>query len=207
SLNVIAFSDYRIQDIYRLIECVAENKPDLVLYAGDDLGRFHSPDENLFEEIARHAKYGVCAVAGNDDADAKGYLTGKSVTAVHRCAAVIGSFAVVGLEGAPFFPPGSGENMNMGPLLYSDVLAGCQTKTWDFFGDKNLIIVSHAPPFGTLDRAIRFGVRSIGSKPLREYLTRSTNAILCVCGHVHSCGGEMERVGGGTVVDAGATDR
>src|SRR5262249_36557331 len=115
-LRVLAFSDYRTQDIGKLVGHVASRKPDLILYGGDDLARFHSAGENLFEKLAGHSKYGLCAVAGNDDRNGHSYITGKDVYAVHRNALIIGSFAVVGLEGAPWFPPGSGERMNIGRL-------------------------------------------------------------------------------------------
>lgn len=206
TLRVIAFSDYRTQDIHTLIRHVSSRKPDLVLYGGDDLDRFHDEGENLLEEIARHAKYGLCAVAGNDDIDGKTHIAGSGVYAVHRNPLVVGAFAVVGLEGAPEFLPGFGKNMNAGKLLYLDRLAALQIHRWDHFNDKVLIVVSHAPPFGILDTARRFGIRSIGSQPLREFLVTSTNGTLCICGHVHSSGGCTAKLGRCTVVNTASHD-
>lgn len=205
-LRVIAFSDYRVQDIGTLIAHVASRKPDLVLYGGDDLDRFHHGGENLLEKLASHAKYGLCAVAGNDDRDGRTYITGDSVYGVHRNPLIVGAFAVVGLEGAPLFAPGSGEHMNIGSLLYPDFVTLHQIRRWERFYDKVLIVVSHAPPFGTLDTACRFGRRSIGSKLLRDYLVTSPNAALCICGHVHSSGGWSETLGRCTVVNAASHD-
>ena len=41
-LKILAFSDYRVQDIEVLINFIQKmkNKPDLILYAGDDVNRF-----------------------------------------------------------------------------------------------------------------------------------------------------------------------
>jgi Icc-related predicted phosphoesterase len=205
-LRVIACSDYRTQDIRKLIGHVASRKPDLVLYSGDDLERFHCVGENLLEKLASHAKYGLCAVAGNDDNDGVAHITGKGVYGVHRNALVVGPFAVVGLEGTPRFAPGSGEHMNIGPLLYPDSVTSHQLRRWNSFRDKLLIIVSHAPPFGSLDLAMRFGIRKIGSQLLRDYILGNSNAVLCVCGHVHSSGGRSEMLGQCTVVNAASHD-
>src|SRR6202041_1954470 len=59
-----------------------------------------------------------------------------------------------------------------------------QMDRWDAgqFQKKKLIIISHSPPYGTLDFAVRFGSRNIGSRPLRQFLDSSPNSVLCVCG-------------------------
>jgi Icc-related predicted phosphoesterase len=206
TLRVIAFSDYRTQDIHELVEHAAVRKPDVLLYGGDDLNRFHCGGENLLERLASHAKYGLCAVAGNDDIDGTAQIKGDGVYPVHRNALVIGPFAVVGLEGAPSFPPGFGERMNIGHLLYPNFVTSHQIRRWDVFRDKVLIIVSHAPPFGTLDMAMRFGTRRIGNQLLRDYILNNRNAAVCVCGHVHSRGGCSESLGQCTVVNAASHD-
>jgi len=67
SLRLVAFSDYRVQDIRRLLEEVArlEPRPDLVLYAGDDIQRFHpSSRQNLFEEFASKCRPSDFPVSG-----------------------------------------------------------------------------------------------------------------------------------------------
>ena len=208
SLRIAAFSDYRVQDLRALIDFLkTKATPDLVLYAGDDIHRFQPRGKNLFEEIARVTKYGVCAVAGNDDQPSiRKQITGRKVFPVHSCALVLGNFAIVGLEGAPLFHGEAGKNI--GRLLYPDGVATLQTKLWNEepFRKKRLIIVSHAPPLGTLDFAIRFGPRRIGSKPLCDFLESSSNAILCVCGHVHRCGGQTATVGKTVVVNAASHD-
>src|SRR5205085_8766846 len=58
SLRILTFSDYRVQSITELVEFVAGRKPDLILYCGDDVDRFHDHGRNYFEELAALAKYG-----------------------------------------------------------------------------------------------------------------------------------------------------
>jgi hypothetical protein len=67
-------------------------------------------------------------------------------------------------------------------------------------------LVSHTPPHGILDLAIRFGVDNIGSTVVREFL-RHRQARGIVCGHVHSKGGRIESVGRKLVVNVASHDR
>src|SRR6267154_4714529 len=54
-LRLVAFSDWRVQDISLLAEEIAKFpvKPDVVLYGGDDISRFREQGKNLFEDLAR----------------------------------------------------------------------------------------------------------------------------------------------------------
>lgn len=209
SLRIVAFSDWRVQEVGGLVRFLKDQvKPDLILYAGDDIQRFRPPGKNLFEQIAKLSRYGLCAVAGNDDDPAtRDLIAGRSVYPVHSRALVLGRFAVVGVEGAPLFPNDT-QNRNKGYLLYPERVLSLHMKRWDSSGlkDKKLVIVSHAPPFGVLDFAVRFGPRNIGSRPLREFLGSSPNSLLCVCGHVHRCGGKSANLGKALVVNAASHD-
>jgi Icc-related predicted phosphoesterase len=208
SLKLLAFSDCRSQDIGTFIARMQEwPKPDLILYGGDDVARFRAGGRNLFEEIAALSRYGLCAVAGNDDGAANQHITGANVYAVHTTALELGAFAIVGLEGAPWFPQGVGEHLNKGHLLYPEPDIERIIQAWPrFFPRKKLIVVSHAPPYQVLDFAVRHGRRHIGSRPLRSFLESSTEAMLCVCGHVHFCGGQHEHLGASTVVNCASHD-
>src|SRR5208337_122067 len=68
SLRIVAFSDYRVQDISLLLDFITslQPAPHLIIYAGDDIKRFHNGEVNLFEKLAAKATYGLCAVVGND---------------------------------------------------------------------------------------------------------------------------------------------
>jgi hypothetical protein len=87
SLKLLAFSDCRNNDIPALIAKLQElPRPDLILYGGDDIADFRAGDRNLFEQIAALSRYGLCAVAGNDDEPANQHITGIGVYAVHTTA-------------------------------------------------------------------------------------------------------------------------
>lgn len=69
SIRVLAFSDWRVQNIDDILQFVAGIGPiDFVLYAGDDIGRFEDEGLNIFSELSHYTKSGrVLAVIGNDD--------------------------------------------------------------------------------------------------------------------------------------------
>ncbi len=68
ALRIVAFSDYRVQDHSLLLEFIRtlQPTPNLILYAGDDVERFHTGSRNFFEELAALSTHGLCAVVGND---------------------------------------------------------------------------------------------------------------------------------------------
>jgi len=204
-MKILAFSDWRIQSIEKLVEYLKRmnEKPDLIVYAGDDIGRFNkipkeripkhlrklylntSISKNYFEEIARFSKYGLFAVAGNDDLPFVRYaINGKNVYNVYEKPRIVSNYVFIGLEGATK-PPGI--------LLYSE------EQVWDYLNrfadkipqDKKIIIISHTPPYKLLDIGIRFGVGHIGSTSLRKFIdTYSKRVRIVICGHAHSQGGK-----------------
>jgi len=223
ALRIVAFSDYRVQDVSLLLDFAKElhPRPNLILYAGDDVERFHTQSENLFEHLAATSTHGLCAVLGNDppqeDEESSNkdvyvvpdtralrrFIRGAGVYNVHETPLIIGDYAVIGSEGAPI-----DERLGrMGVVIYSEAsiarhlrLAAKSAK------GKRLILVSHAPPRGSLDFAIRFGKRRIGSVALRAFLRKRGDVPLVVCGHVHYCGGQSKKLGRSMIVNAASHD-
>ena len=62
------------------------------------------------------------------------------------------------------------------------------------------ILISHSPPKGAVDRTSTG--KSIGSIAIRDTIV-SRKTKLCVCGHVHDCGGTSEMLDQTQVVNAG----
>ncbi len=205
-LRLVAFSDWRVQDISLLAEEIAKFpvKPDVVLYGGDDISRFREQGKNLFEDLARCSKYGICAVAGNDDSPGhQEHIAGHSVFDVHASPVILGDFAVLGVEGAPSAP---------GFLLHSEkAISSHLARQKRASQRKNLILVSHCPPAGCLDKSVRYSVdgnpRSIGSRAVRKFVRANKHVRLVVCGHSHRCGGRHQRLGQALVVNAASHDR
>jgi Icc-related predicted phosphoesterase/uncharacterized protein YprB with RNaseH-like and TPR domain len=223
ALRIVAFSDYRVQDISLLLDFIRalHPRPNLILYAGDDVERFHTQSENLFEHLAATSTHGLCAVLGNDppeeDEESKNkdvyvipdtralrrYIRGAGVYNVHETPLVIGDYAVIGSEGAPI-----DERLgHMGVVIYSEAsIARHLRLAAKRAQGKRLILVSHSPPRGSLDFAIRFGKRPIGSVALRTFLRKRRDVPLVVCGHVHYCGGQSTKLGRSMIVNAASHD-
>ena len=53
-MKILAFSDWRVQPLDMIIDLVATHKPDVILYAGDDLDRFIPPDKFLLLKTPTH---------------------------------------------------------------------------------------------------------------------------------------------------------
>lgn len=210
-LRLVAFSDYRVQDIELLIEELSKLQPhpDLILYAGDDIERFRPPNgKNFFEAIASRARYGLCAVVGNDEEPSvRRLVSGKSVLNVHLSPARLGAYAILGVDGAPRRPGLEG----IGYIIHSEPeIAQHLSSQHRLVAPSQIIVVSHAPPEGILDFAVRFSQdgrpRSIGSRSLRKFLKTHKEVALVICGHVHRCGGMHEKIYGTTVVNAANHD-
>ena len=162
----------------------------------------NTPPANIFEELAKHARYGLFAIAGNDDGGARLWIRGERVYEGDSTWLRIGRFLIVGQEGS---------TCGVGPLgRYSEAEVAFRLNEFALpslrEGEK-MIIVSHTPPRGVLDRAMRFGERSIGSIALRDFVeAHSENVPLVICGHVHMCGGRAEKLGLTTVVNVSSHD-
>lgn len=217
ALRVVAFSDYRVQDHFILVQFIRtlDPAPNLILYGGDDLERFHTSSHNYFEELAALSTDGLCAVIGNDDMllpsgnggkgakSPRAYIRGNNVFEVHRTPLIIGDYAVIGSEAASF-----DKQVQPIGLCYPEKLIAIHlSNAARAVKGKRLIVVSHTPPRGILDTGIRFSEGGhIGSAALRDFLRKRRDVLLVVCGHVHSCGAQSKKINRCLVVNAASHD-
>lgn len=128
---------------------------------------FSRRPEGSWTDLARLAPVGLAGVIGNDC-----HPLCRSVFAQVPChdldaGPLILSYgwAVLGLGGAPGDDQGG-----RGPNLYTQAQAREQLVAQRALaGDPACILVTHAPPQGVLDAAIRFGSQDIGSSLVREH--------------------------------------
>lgn len=163
-----------------------------------------SPDQpsyNVFEKLSQYAEYGLAAILGNDDDRVtRVWIHGKKVYELHTSLLKIGPFLIVGLEGSPC---GLGQS---GEYLETDVKLRLEFAKRKLEDKDLMVVVSHAPPRGILDRALRWGERPIGSIALKDFLEEEDKVRLILCGHVHSCGGKYEKLNETTVVNVSSHD-
>ncbi len=109
---------------------------------------------------------------------------------------------MLGVEGAPSLP---------GLLLHSEKeISSHLTRQGRTLQRKSLILLSHCPPAGCLDKSVRFSFdgkpRSIGSRAVRKFVCTNQSVRLVLCGHSHKCGGRHQKLGRALVVNAASHD-
>jgi len=269
-LRIVFFSDWRAQPlalISTILRSLSAAEPvDVVLYGGDDVGRFGRPmmDDawdalgllrlepvgdagecestdlvplqvppdgwtrrvasgptvqrelsaryvpppfrNGFSELADLTKQGLAGVIGNDcQPTDRWVLDAEGCRNLHLTPWAVQGWGILGIEGAPFLPVGP----RVGIVLHEDAdiarqLAWARSEL-SVIPAQRLIVVSHAPPAGVLDEGIRYGLGHLGSPALAAFVKRRQPALV-LCGHVHSQGGRVERVGRTLVVNAASED-
>ncbi|KKK96748.1 hypothetical protein LCGC14_2659680, partial [marine sediment metagenome] len=246
-MKIVAFSDWRVQNIEHFIEYLKglKAKPDVIVYAGDDLERFNNVpymaipkilrnryreelikiqepfgkfdknivediilrndieykmDENKFEKVASFSRYGLLVVAGNDDHYyRKKAISGEKVVDIHDNYVIIDDYAIIGIEGS---------TDNLSPLYHTEkeIKDHLETKIKQI-GDRQLIIVSHSPPFKILDFSIRYSQGHIGSNALRDFIQKNSNRVrLVISGHSHLQGGKSKEFKNTYVVNCSSHD-
>lgn len=190
-IRILAFSDWRVQNIQDIISFAKKISPiDFILYAGDDVGRFRDLSGlNYFEELATLCSANkVLAIIGNDDnySSAKEILNSKNVLDLYSRSITYGNFAFIGLESS-----------TSGPAIFRHTEEDFQNQLEHQYNKligKKIVILSHTPPYGVLDRGLRFASlddntqHHIGSTALREFIDNNS-VDLVICGHCHSHGG------------------
>jgi Icc-related predicted phosphoesterase len=161
----------------------------------------NQPNRNFFEELAKRAKYGLLAVIGNDEGpEARAWIYGENVYDLHGTLFKVGPFLITGIEGST---DGLGDS---GKYLEGDVKLRLEFVQSMLKRDERLIIVSHTPPRGVLDRALRYGEEALGSLALRDFVEEEKRVCLVICGHVHNCGGRYERLNNAVIVNVSSHD-
>ncbi len=212
-LQLLVCSDLRVQAIPELILWIRQlpRRPELILYAGDDIHRFR-PDHrtNYWVELASLSRYGVATVLGNDDdPDLVEHYRPEGHPRVHHLGTStlrIGSFAFHGVDGAEE----TADNPGIGWCRPVGVIRALLERAIGKPAGTTHVIVSHSPPHGILDAALRFSEdglpRCVGSEALRRVILRRHDIKLVCCGHVHLQGGQHKWLRKTLVVNAASHD-
>lgn len=203
-IRILALSDWRVQDYEDLLE-LTDRIPgcDVVLYGGDDLDRILAARNIMQQIVEKTTLKRLLFVAGNDDLpeDKQSLADVDYAHDLHEEPFIYKGFAFFGVQGSTdglgFF---QSSEVQVKSILNSHLLSVEKSKSQ---GKTLPIVVSHTPPQGILDLAVRHAVRpggrQIGSLGLREFLEEK-RIPLTVCGHVHLCGGRQETLSNGNIV-------
>ena len=122
----------------------------------------------------------------------------------HETPLVYDWLGIMGLQGAPIKDPDDVKS-----LQYDEEEALYHLEEqWNIIEENDVtrtILVTHAPPEGVLDYAIRYSNDYIGSQAVLHFIKKHS-VDLVICGHSHFCGGYFSRVGDTTVLNIASHD-
>jgi uncharacterized protein len=166
---------------------------DMVILCGDITHFGHSNDAALIIEELSSINPNVIAVTGNcDHPDSEQYLVDKGYSVFGKVRN-LGGISFFGIGGS--LPcPGRTPN-EYTEEEYEAILADiCFPK------DEPVIMVSHQPPFNTLNDAVPVN-NHVGSRSIRDFITR-VNPLICFTGHIHE-GIGIDFIGKSAIVNPG----
>ena len=190
-MRILTFSDLHLDEEAANVILDAAMDADLVLGAGDFAQRRGGLAYymELLEPIARKAIY----VAGNNESFDE-LVGATSALCLHGDVTLWDDYAIAGIGGAtPPLPSLPWESWDLAEDVVADLLDGI---------GKADILISHSPPKGAADAHSKMG--SMGSTAVRTAAERLQPRYL-LCGHVHDCWGQTERIGETTVMNLGPT--
>ncbi|KUG20968.1 MAG: metallophosphoesterase [Methanomicrobiaceae archaeon] len=186
-MDVLLIADLHGQ--YGKLDDFLQYDPDAVIIAGDitDFGPLEPVDS-----VVSRIEVPCFAVPGNcDPREIVGVLEQSDAVCLHGSWISLGKITLAGIGGSnrtPFGTPFELEEDEIEALL-SGTIEHMERNVHN-------ILVSHAPPLGTLDR---IGSNHVGSRSIANHMDRFD---LVCCAHIHEARGVME-VGGVKIVNPG----
>lgn len=195
-MNIIAFADFHgSQDAYRRAkQLVAQERPDLVIVAGDIANYDLAGAKRVLSDLA-DAGSPVYFVPGNmDDPELASWNGTENLRNLHGKSESWGDTVMIGLGGSPrgpFSTPFEMAETELAELLRSE-LSGHRSGV--------LILVSHTPPKNTkVDRLATGG--HAGSSAVRRFV-EELHPALVISGHIHEAQGK-DAIGASVLVNVG----
>ncbi len=185
--NVLLLAD--LHGKYQKLDLFLDLNPDAVFLAGDltDMG----PPEAA-EELLSRIDVPTFAVPGNcDPPEMVEFLEYSDCVCIHGTCFCLGRISILGIGGSN--PTPFGTPFEMEDSRIEAILARAISRRENAMHN---VLVSHAPPFGILDRARG---NHVGSRGVRKYLHEFD---LVCCAHIHEDKGIAE-VDGVRVVNPG----
>ena len=184
-------------DLHRNLEAAANlvrmsRDVDVVLGAGD-FGTMRQGVEEVIGALSAIDRPAVL-VAGNSESPeelAAACQAWPSANVLHGSGAQIAGIGFWGVGGAIPVTPFGSWSYDFTEEQAANLLSTCPDRC---------VLVSHSPPYGAVD--LNSSGRRVGSESIRRAVEEKT-PLLCVCGHIHECGGKTENIGATPVVNAG----
>jgi len=192
-LRIFACSDIHLR-LSLLEEALKTSRDTDIAVCLGDVTVFNRGLDAALEKL-RALNENVAIIPGNNESPKvlEEKAVEKGLIFLHARKIVFKGFTLAGVGGSlrtPFNTP-----FEMGEEDFKQVLSG-------FKSSKNLILVSHSPPFNTTLDLTHSGDH-VGSMELRRFIEEES-PLLCLCGHVHERAGLSEKIGETLVVNPGA---
>jgi len=194
-MNIVALTDIH-GDTNQLTSVEGElSSADMVLLVGDitHFGRIEDA-EKVIRSVRRFNDQ-VFAIAGNCDfPEVNDYLENEDIDLHGKCRSIKG-ISFIGIGGSLPCPGRTPNELseNAFSALLDRAVSGL---TSEMPG----ILVSHQPPFGTLNDTVGGGDH-VGSKAIRTFI-EEREPVICFTGHIHEAAG-TDHIGKTTVVNPG----
>ncbi|MBN1144431.1 MAG: metallophosphoesterase family protein [Bacteroidales bacterium] len=192
-MNVIALTDLHGRKNILTALAPELESADLLLLCGDNT---HFGKQKEMEEIVNGLRgkiSAIYAVTGNCDyPEAEKYLTREGIS-LNATVKKHAGYTLVGLSGSL---PCPGKT----PNEYSEEEYEAILGALSIPAGEPLLMVSHQPPFNTLNDAVSPGFH-VGSKSIRKFIEKY-QPLVCFTGHIHE-GRAVDRIGDTLVVNPG----
>ncbi|MEM1548600.1 MAG: metallophosphoesterase family protein [Thermoproteota archaeon] len=192
-MRLFACSDIHLR-LNSLEEALKDSRnADLAVCLGD-ITVFNKGLEAALENVRRLNEH-VMIIPGNNESPRllEEKAMEKGLIFMHGRKVFFKGFNFAGIGGSlhtPFKTP-----FEMGEDGFKQILS-------EFKGSKNLILLSHSPPFNTTLDLTSSG-EHVGSLELRKFIEEEA-PLVCLCGHVHERAGLSEKIGNTLIVNPGA---
>ena len=163
-----------------------------VLVGAGDFGKVRR-DVGVCFDVLRDIDKPAVLVAGNNESTEELVEACKSwpqAHVLHGSGVAIGGIQFFGIGGGIPVTPFGAWSYDFTEEQAQELLQNCPARC---------VLVSHSPPKGAVDRA---GGQSLGSVAVRDAVER-LQPLLAVCGHIHSCAGQQDKIGSTPVINAG----
>jgi Icc-related predicted phosphoesterase len=182
-----------IKPVEKIVDAL--RSADLVIVAGD-LTQFggEKDAEEVIEAVGKYNK-NIVAVTGNcDRKEVDEYLNTRNMN-IHGRSVNINGLSIIGAGGSLPCPSPT-------PNVYTEEeYEGIFEDSIENLSDgKPVILVSHQPPYGTLNDTISTGAH-VGSRTVREFIERR-QPLVCLTGHIHEAPG-IDTLGHTKIVNPG----
>lgn len=192
-MKILAFADLHssLKALNKVEELAKKEKPDVIVCAGD-ISILERGLELLMHRLNELNKP-VLFVHGNHESEqsAKKICSlFKNISFIHKKTYKIGNALFFGYGGGGFSISDSGFT-NASRALSNEIK---QNK------DKKVILVAHAPPYGT--KVDKVNGEHCGNKSITQFI-KNNKVDLVICGHLHENFGKEDKIGKTKIINPG----